>query len=132
MLDQTGCAGVMIGRGAFAMPWIFRLAWKAQFDEHTTSPDLKGEPTEPEKIEIVRRYYERMCEHRNETAALHRLRNKISWLGKGINGSHCRPLKEAIRTAATRREVHAALDAWLAKPDAAAGTGSGTTPALAD
>ena len=30
MIEETGCAGVMIGRGAFAMPWIFRTAWEAQ------------------------------------------------------------------------------------------------------
>src|SRR5690606_30872382 len=27
MLRRTGCAGVMIGRGAFAAPWIFRDCW---------------------------------------------------------------------------------------------------------
>ncbi|HHN78323.1 MAG TPA: tRNA-dihydrouridine synthase family protein, partial [Phycisphaerales bacterium] len=30
MIGATGCAGVMIGRGAFEMPWLFRTAWAAQ------------------------------------------------------------------------------------------------------
>lgn len=127
MLEETGCAGVMIGRGAFAMPWIFRLAWAAQGG--TLPSGATGEPAETEKIEIVRRYYDRMREYRNEMAALHRLRNKISWLGKGINGSHCRPLKDAIRTATCAAEVHAALDAWLARPiPAAFETSAAATP----
>ncbi|MCA9310406.1 MAG: tRNA-dihydrouridine synthase, partial [Phycisphaerales bacterium] len=30
MIERTGCAGVMIGRGAFARPWIFRDCWALQ------------------------------------------------------------------------------------------------------
>ena len=113
MLRETGCAGVMIGRGAFAMPWIFRLAWAAQ-----TGAPIE-EPGEPERIEIVRRYFERMREHRDDRSALHKIRHKISWLGKSINGSHCRALKDAVRAAESPAGVHAALDRWLA--DEAAG-----------
>ncbi len=117
MLRETGCAGVMIGRGAFGLPWIFRLAWGAQLralggthpDENI---DSMGEPSEAEKIEIVRRYFDRMCEFRDVPYALHQLRQKITRLGKSINGSHCRPLKEGIRVAKTQSEVHAALESW--------------------
>ncbi|MBK7404206.1 MAG: tRNA-dihydrouridine synthase [Phycisphaerales bacterium] len=107
MLRETGCAGVMIGRGAFAMPWIFRLAWAAQ------TGAVQAEPTEPDKVEVVRRYFERMRELRDDHYAIHKLRHKISWLGKGINGSHCRSLKDGVRSAIDPPAVHAALDAWL-------------------
>jgi len=109
MLRVTGCAGVMIGRGAFAMPWIFRAAWAAQ--RGGCGP---GEPSEDDKIGIVRGYFDRMREYRGDAYALHKIRQKISWLGKGINGSHCRELKDAVRAAAGPAEVHGALDAWLA------------------
>lgn len=109
MLGETGCAGVMIGRGAFGMPWIFNLAWAAQAGE------AGDEPGEPEKIEIVRRYFDRMREFRGDGPALHRLKHKISWLGKSINGSHCRELKDGVRAAGSPVEVHAALDGWLAR-----------------
>ena len=116
MLRGTGCAGVMIGRGAFGLPWIFRLAWAAQLGADS------AEPSEPEKIEIVRRYFDRLCEFRGEAAGLHRLKHKISWLGKSINGSHCRELKDAVRAAGSAGEVHAALDAWLTREELACGT----------
>jgi tRNA-dihydrouridine synthase len=113
MLRETGCAGVMIGRGAFAMPWIFRLAWAAQ------TGGAAEEPSEREKLGIVRRYFERMREYRGDAYALHKIRQKISWLGKGINGSHCRVLKDAVRAASTPAEIHSAIDSWEERADLA-------------
>jgi len=119
MLEQTGCAGVMIGRGAFGMPWIFQASWQAQLHHphHQAHPHPHGwaEPDEEEKIEIIRRYVRQMIEYRGEAYALPRIRKKISWLGKSINGSHCRPLKEAVRQARSISEVFEALDAWQAR-----------------
>jgi len=122
MMRATGCAGVMIGRGAFAMPWIFRTAWEAQRRlDQTDSPartapddhaDDSLEPSEDEKLDTVLAYFDRMREHRDDRYALHKIRQKISWLGKTINASHCRPLKEGIRAAASPEDVYAAVASW--------------------
>lgn len=142
MINQTGCAGVMIGRGAFAMPWIFAAAWAQQQSERARSAsegaaqqrsdgatERRGgldsgigfqpatpysPPTEPEKLRILRTYFELMRQFRDDRYAVCRIHQKISWLGKNINNSHCRPLKEGIRLAKTPAEVHAAIDAWEA------------------
>lgn len=111
MLENTGCAGVMIGRGAFAMPWVFRLGWAAQ--DRDRAPDLASlEPTEDEKLDGVIAYFDRMVEYRGERYALHKIGQKISWLGKSINGSHCKALKDGVRAARTAGEVRAAVEAW--------------------
>ncbi|MCH7791584.1 MAG: tRNA-dihydrouridine synthase [Planctomycetes bacterium] len=108
MLRETGCDGVMIGRGALSTPWIFRDAWALQ-----TSGRIQPEPSDAEKIEIVRRFFERMRLHRGDRYALHQITRRISWLGKRINGGCCKELKEAVRLAGTPGQVHAALDAFL-------------------
>jgi len=119
MLVETGCAGVMIGRGAFATPWVFRQAWAMQerwvAGEHAPDapPDVTDlEPGEDEKLDVVLAYFGRMLEYRGEHHALHVIRQKISWLGKGIGGSHCRALKEGVRAARTAGEVRDAVEAW--------------------
>ena len=113
MLGETGCAGVMIGRGAFAMPWIFRLGWAAQ--DRDRAPDLAAlEPSEDEKLDGVLAYFERMIEYRGERYALHKIRQKISWLGRSINGSHCKALKDGVREARSAGGVRDAVARWRA------------------
>ncbi len=132
MLQETAAAGVMIGRGSFGMPWIFAAAWQLQqdmsepistnlptrgdgFQPPTTSSPRGGgfqPPSESDKLTIIRTYYDLMRQFRDDRYALFRIRQKISWFGKTINGSHCRPLKDAIRAAKTPDDVYAALDAW--------------------
>ncbi|MEM7755247.1 MAG: tRNA-dihydrouridine synthase family protein [Planctomycetota bacterium] len=107
MMAETGCAGVMIGRGAFARPWVFAEAWSL-----LTTGAVAAPVAEARKIETVRRYFERMVEFRGEAHAVHVLRQKISWLGKDINRGHCRALKEGVRVARSAREVRAAIEAW--------------------
>jgi nifR3 family TIM-barrel protein len=124
MLEETGCAGVMIGRGAFARPWIFADAWAAQGSRaigngqpatgrvsDCASP-LAPEPTEDAKLDAVLRYFERMRSFRGDHYALHKIRQKISWLGKGIAGSHCKALKDGVREATTPEAVVEAVESW--------------------
>tara|TARA_R110000868_G_scaffold119469_1_gene316395 strand:+ start:59219 stop:60358 length:1140 start_codon:yes stop_codon:yes gene_type:complete len=122
----TGCSGVMIGRGAFGNPWIFRLGWALQqrIDEQgidwsdvdaiaaTEMSDV--EPSEDEKLDLVKKYLELMIEYRDEKHAMHVIRQKISWLGKTINNGHCRELRDGVRLSKTPAEVVDAIEAWRA------------------
>ncbi|MEL6740725.1 MAG: tRNA-dihydrouridine synthase family protein [Planctomycetota bacterium] len=132
MLSDAGCAGVMIGRGAFAMPWVFRLAWEAQLAEREGREAADLEPTEDEKLDGVLAYFGRMRAYRSDGYAMHKIRQKISWLGRHINGSHCAPLKAAVRGAQTPGEVTEAVEAWRAgAPDRVQGRAPDTGDVLA-
>lgn len=107
MIEKTGCAGVMIGRGSFSAPWLFRRAWSLQ-----TTGDPGVEPDEAHKIAAARRYFDRLVTFRDERHALHRFRTRISWIGKRLGP--CKPLKQRLREAQSSAEVHGALDEFLA------------------
>ena len=124
MMHHTGCAGVMIGRGSFSNPWIFRFAWALQqrvieqgIDpadrsaiEHIDLSDI--EPSENEKLDMLRRFFDRMIEYRDADHARHVFRQKANLLGKPINGGHCRALKNALREAKTVEGVYEAIEGW--------------------
>ena len=107
MIERTGCAGVMIGRGAFSRPWIFRDCWALQ-----TTGAVPAEPGEYEKIESIRRYFELMLEFRTERYAMSHIRQRVSWFGKALGP--CKGLRMRMQTVATPGDVHAAFDEFLA------------------
>ena len=107
MLRETGCTGVMIGRGSFSAPWLFRRAWSLQ-----TTGDAGPEPTLEEKLACIRRYFDLMLEHRDEHYALTHIRRRVSWFGKRLGP--CKPFKEAVRLAKTVDNVRRAIDAFEA------------------
>lgn len=112
MIRETGCAGVMIGRGSFSRPWVFRECWEAQqaaAADRSFTPQI---PCEEAIIAIIRGYFERMLRFRDERYALNHIRRRISWLGKPLGA--CKPMKERIRTAPDAAAVHDALDRFLA------------------
>lgn len=106
IMEQTGCAGVMIGRGALSSPWIFRQGWDAQ--SGVATPD----PPEAAKIAILRRYFELMLEHRGEHYALNHIRRRVTWFAKKL--PPCKPFKEMVREAPDAATVYRACDAFLA------------------
>lgn len=109
MIAETGCRGVMIGRAALAQPWLFRRAW-ALIADGRTEPD----PSDPDKVAVIHRFFDLMLAQRDERYAMFQIRRRISWFGKHLAGGHCRPLKEAIRTALVPGDVHRAMDEFLA------------------
>jgi len=109
MMERTGCAGVMIGRGALSAPWIFRDAWHL-----ISTGESLPEPSDEIKIEIIRSYVDLMARYRTEQYAMVQIRRRITWFGKRINGGACKRLKRAVSEAADRAEVHSVLDRYLA------------------
>ena len=57
MFEQTGCAAISIGRGAFYNPWIFQHT-----AHYLATSELLPEPTFEERLAIMRRHLDLMVE----------------------------------------------------------------------
>jgi len=89
MLDETGCAGVSIGRGAFYDPWIFRRT--AHF---LRTGELQPEPDFAERIRVLRRHFERYVEFYGEEHGARLFRKVAPWYAKRFGPS--KPFKQRI------------------------------------
>jgi tRNA-dihydrouridine synthase B len=81
VLEQTGCAGVMIGRAALGNPWIFRaLAAAADGAE-------AARPTPSERARLVRRHFDAHLEHHGAPSrAVPKFRQHLIWYSRGLIG----------------------------------------------
>lgn len=90
MFELTKCAGVMIGRAALSMPWIFRDTWA-----HMNGLPIPPEPSVSEKCAMMRRHFYNMVHYRSERQAIMEFRKRVSWYAKTLNP--CRVLKDPMR-----------------------------------
>ena len=81
MLEQTGCDGVMIARGALGNPWIFREALTLLKGE---TPDLPGGA---ERFEVAVRHLELFAGFAGERVAVREMRKHLCWYARGISGA---------------------------------------------
>jgi nifR3 family TIM-barrel protein len=113
MLEYTKCAGVMIGRGALSMPWIFRDIWS-----YLTTGTIPEPPTIQRKCQLMWDHFHHMLRFRHEHAAVMEFRKRVSWYAKQMHP--CRMLKDDMRminnTADFERVIRAFLD-WRLKRD---------------
>jgi tRNA-dihydrouridine synthase B len=88
LMAETGCDGVMIGRGATKNPWIFRQI-AARFSGGRVS-----EPTLADRRGLILEHFRMVAEREHSTFALHKLRKFTGWYTHGLpNG---RRLRQAI------------------------------------
>src|SRR6187401_690170 len=83
MFDETGCAGVSIGRGAFYNPWIFVHA--RQFLD---TGDLPPEPSFDERVRVLCRHLDLMVEVFGEAHGCRMFRKVAPWYAKRFGPSH--------------------------------------------
>ena len=79
ILETTGAAGVMIGRGALGRPWLFAelLAdWQGQ--------PLPPEPGLQERARIMLDHAALACRYKGERIAMQEMRKQIGWYVKGL------------------------------------------------
>ncbi len=79
MVEQTGVAGVVVGRGCLGRPWLFRDLAAAFAGEET--PLL---PSLGEVRTMMRRHAELLCEHMGEQRGCKEFRKHVSWYLKGF------------------------------------------------
>jgi len=82
MLDETGCDGVMIGRGALGNPWMLYRTVK-----YLTTGELPPEPTPREKIDIAIVHMDRLIALKGEQVAVKEMRKHLAWYLKGLPGA---------------------------------------------
>lgn len=88
LLAETGCDGVMVGRGATRNPWIFR-----QIAARMGGLSGSGvtEPTLEERRDLVLDHFRMVAEREPSTYALHKLRKFTGWYTHGLpNGRRLR------------------------------------------
>ncbi|MBN2090994.1 tRNA dihydrouridine synthase DusB [candidate division KSB1 bacterium] len=79
MLDETGCDLVMIGRGAFGNPWIFK-----RINHYLTNGVILPEPTPSERLDICLGQFKMMTQSYPERSTVFEARKHIGWYTKGI------------------------------------------------
>jgi nifR3 family TIM-barrel protein len=108
MVEQTGVAGVVVGRGCLGRPWLFRdLAAAFAGEQVATLPTLG------EVAAMMRRHAELLVEHMGEERGCKEFRKHVSWYLKGFRAGG--PLRHALALVSALAE----LDALLAELDPA-------------
>ncbi|MBR3200808.1 MAG: tRNA dihydrouridine synthase DusB [Mogibacterium sp.] len=82
MLAETGCDMVMIGRGALGYPWIFR-----ELDAAYKGLDIPPRPSDEERIAMMVRHLEMLCDLKGETTGVREFRKFIIRYTKGMHGA---------------------------------------------
>ena len=77
MFEETGCAGVSIGRGAFYNPWIF-----AHTLHFLGTGERLPEPAFAERVRVLCRHFELMVEVFGETNGCRMFRKVAPWYAK--------------------------------------------------
>ena len=81
MMEETGCDGVMIGRGAQGNPWIFSELCAAD-EGRSWSP-----PSKEEVARMILRHAGMLIECKGEYIGSREMRKHAAWYVKGYRGS---------------------------------------------
>ena len=92
MFAETGCDGIMIGRGALGNPWIFR--------ELLGTADA---PTLEEKKAMILRHLSLVMDFKGEALGVPEMRKHVAWYLKGLRGSA--KVRDAVCRSGKEQEI---------------------------
>ena len=108
MRQQTGCDGIMVGRGAYGNPWIFSEI-KAAFAGKPFSP-----PRPDDKRLVALAHLARFRAAYGEFRAVKEMKKHISWYIKGMPGASL--LRDRIFRAESTAQLEAAVEQTFSTP----------------
>jgi len=90
LLDETGCDGIMVARGAKGNPWIF-----SRINRYLETGEVPAGPTVTEIREMILRHSRMLSDFKGERVAMREMRSHMAWYTTGLPHS-----------AAMRREIN--------------------------
>ncbi len=82
MMAQTGCDGVMIGRGAQGNPWIF-----SELLAYERTGELPARPSLEEMKKMMLRHAQLQIQFKGEYLGIREMRKHVSWYTSGLPNS---------------------------------------------
>ncbi|MDY3128031.1 MAG: tRNA dihydrouridine synthase DusB [Corynebacterium sp.] len=79
MMEQTGCDGVVVGRGCLGRPWLF-----AELSAELRGEEIPAPPTLGEVTQIIIRHAELLAQYDGEIQACRDIRKHIGWYLRGF------------------------------------------------
>lgn len=104
MLDETGCDGIMIGRGAQGNPWIFR-----EVTEYLDTGVIPPRPDPAQIRRVVERHAALQLAVKGEYTGVREMRKHLAWYTTGLPGSA--KYRQMINSMETMEELLQSLDA---------------------
>lgn len=82
MFEYTGVDGIMIGRGTFGNPWIFK-----RIKHFLETGEKLAEISNNEKLEIINEHIKLELQEKEEITAIREMRKHIAWYTKNMPNS---------------------------------------------
>ena len=98
LFEQTGCDGIMVGRGAQGNPWIFREILAALEDR-----EIPARPNRRELYEMIVRHVQLSCTYKGEYITVREMRKHLAWYTTGL--PHAAALRRQINSMETMEEL---------------------------
>lgn len=103
MMRETGCDGVMIGRGAQGNPWIF-----SELVEYEKTGVMPARPSNEELKEMMLRHARLQIQYKGEYLGIREMRKHVSWYTTGLKNSA--KLRGEINAVESYEELSELLD----------------------
>jgi nifR3 family TIM-barrel protein len=106
MFDETGCAGVSIGRGAFYNPWIFQHTL-----HYLETGELLPEPRFEERVRVMCRHLDLMIEVFGEEHGCRMFRKVAPWYSKRFGPAN--EFNKRVVQVSSKVEFHSVLQSYI-------------------
>ena len=110
MIEQTGCDGIMVGRGARGNPWLFREIRAYLEDGTETAP-----PTLEERIQMILRHAADLAEQKGEPVAMREMRKQVAWYTAGL--PHSSALRGKVNEVTTLKGLELLMEELAEKSE---------------
>jgi nifR3 family TIM-barrel protein len=112
MVSQTGCDGIMIGRGSYGNPWLLANILRLQAGE------TPCEPSPADRHAVIRDHLDLHLEHFGPRRTLGEIRKHLSWYSKGLPGSS--GFRAAVNNTVDLSELRRVIDDFFSDATATA------------